>query len=75
MPGKRCVTGDTALLSLGDIRDRFTLISLNEAEHVRLAEEAAKANLAGGAVYDTIVPKDFVRLRPAIAERVRKPGE
>ena len=33
MPGKRRVRGDEALLFLGDIRDRLTLVALDEQEY------------------------------------------
>jgi hypothetical protein len=32
MPGKRRVSGDEALLFLDDIRDRLTLVALDERE-------------------------------------------
>jgi predicted nucleic acid-binding protein len=89
MPGKRRVSGDEALLFLGDIRERLTLIALDEQEHFQVAEAAAASGLAGGAVYDAILghcalkamaqviytwnTNDFLRLSPAIASRVKNP--
>ena len=89
MPGKRRVSGDEALLFLGDIRERLTLVALDAQEYFQVAEASAASGLAGGAVYDAILghcafkakaesiytwtTKDFLRLSPAIAGRVKNP--
>lgn len=89
MPGHRRVSGKEALLFLGDIRERLTLVALDEHEYFQMAESSAAVNLASGAVYDAILGhcalkakaeviytwnvKDFLRLPPAIAIRVRQP--
>ena len=89
MPGKRRVSGDEAMLFLGDIRERLTLIALDGQEYLQMAEASAAGGLAGGAIYDAILghcalkakaealytwnPKDFLRLSPAIASRVKAP--
>ncbi|MGA2984810.1 MAG: PIN domain-containing protein [Terriglobia bacterium] len=90
MPSRRHVSGDEALLFLADIRERLTVVALNEQEYFRMAEASAAANLAGGAIYDAILghcalkakaeaiytwnTKDFLRLPPAIAGRVKNPS-
>ena len=89
MPGKRRVSGDEALLFLGDIRERLTLVALDGQEYFRMAQASAAAALASGAVYDAILghcalkakaeviytwnTKDFLRLSPTIADRVKNP--
>ena len=89
MPGKRRVSGDEALLFLGDIRERLTMVALDEREYFQVAEASAAAGLAGGAIYDAILghcalkakaeviytwnTKDFLRLSPSIAGRVTQP--
>jgi predicted nucleic acid-binding protein len=91
MPGKWRVGGDAALLFLGDIRDHLTLIFLDDCEYLQFIDEAANAKLAGGAIYDALLgycalkakaqvlytwnTKDFLRLPPQIAERVRRPDQ
>lgn len=90
MPGKRRVSGDEALLFLGDIRERLTVVALDEQEYFQMAEASATANLSGGAIYDAILghcalkakaeviytwnAKDFLRLPPLIAARVKNPA-
>ena len=89
MPGMRRVSGDEALLFLGDIRERLTLVALEGQEYCRMLDASAAAGLTGGAVYDAILghcalkakaeviytwnTRDFLRLSPAIAGRVRNP--
>ena len=91
MPGKRRVSGDEALLFLGDVRVRLTLIALDQQEYFQVAAASAAAGLASGAIYDAILghcalkakaetiytwnTKDFLRLPPAIAGRVRSPDQ
>ena len=90
MPSRHRVSGDEALLFLGDIRERLTIVALDAREYFQMAEASAAANLAGGAIYDAILghcalkakaeviytwnTKDFLRLPPAIASRVKNPG-
>ncbi len=91
MPGRRRASGDEAMLFLGDVRERLTVVALNEKEYFEMVEASASASLAGGAVYDAILgqcalkakaeaiytwnAKDFLRLSPAIADRVKNPGQ
>ncbi len=90
MPGRRRTSGDEALLFLGDIRERLTVVALDEEEYFQMAELSAAAHLADGAIYDAILghcalkaraeviytwnARDFLRLPQAIAGRVRDPG-
>jgi predicted nucleic acid-binding protein len=90
MPGKWRVGGDAALLFLRSIRENLTVVGLNGQEYFQVAQEAAAANIVGGAVYDALVgrcalkakaqilytwnTKDFLRL-PGIGNRVKRPDE
>jgi predicted nucleic acid-binding protein len=91
MPAPRRATGDQALLFIGNIRERLTLMTLDEQEYSQMLETTAAAGLSGGAIYDAILghcalkanaktiytwnAKDFVRLPQAISARVKRPGE
>ena len=91
MPGPRRVSGHEAMLFLGNVRERLTLISLDSQDYLDLAESAAAVQLAGGAIYDALLArcamkakaavlytwntKDFLRLGPAIAGRIRRPDQ
>jgi len=87
----RRASGDQALLFIGNIRDRFTLVGLDEQEYLQMLEASAAAGLTGGAIYDAILgycalkgdaetiytwnTKDFLRLSVAIAGRVKTPDQ
>jgi predicted nucleic acid-binding protein len=91
MPAPRRVSGHQALLFLGDVRERLTLVALDGEEYFAMAQASGEAGLAGGAIYDSILgqcalkagaetiytwnTRDFLRLLPAIAGRVRRPDE
>jgi predicted nucleic acid-binding protein len=79
------------LLFLTDVRDRLTLITLDEQVYVQMEEACGTAGLTGGTVYDAILgycalkadadviyrwnTKDFLRLPPAISGRVQAPDQ
>lgn len=89
MPGKNRATPDEAMLFVGNIRDRLSLIALTEAECFEIAEASAAAGVTGGGIYDAVVGhcalkagagtiytwnvKHFKRLGPEIAKRVATP--
>ena len=91
MPTPRRVSGDQALLFLGNIGEKLTLVSLETHEYFRAAVACAEAGLAGGAIDDAILghcalkaraevlytwnTKDFLRLPTAIASRVKTPDQ
>jgi len=91
MPAPRRVSGNEALLFLGNVRNHLTLVALNEQDYFQVAEASAEAGLAGGAIYDAILGrcalkakaqviytwnvKDFMRLGSDIASRVNIPAD
>jgi len=91
LPPPRRASGDQALLFIGNIRERLTVVGLDEAEHLQLLEDAATAGVRGGALYDTLLghcalkvgakiiytwnTRDFLRLPVAIDGRVRTPDQ
>lgn len=89
MPGKDRASGDEALLFLGNVRDRLTLVSLDTKEYFRALEAAAALGITGGGIYDAILGhcalkaraesiytwnlRHFTRLGEDFAHRVRTP--
>ena len=87
----RRANGDQALLFIGNIRERFTLVGLDEQEYFQMLEASAAAGLTGSAIYDAILghcalkadaetiytwnTKDFLRLPAVIAGRVKTPDQ
>jgi len=89
MPGKERASGDEALLFLGNVRDRLTIVSLDPEEYFRVAGAAAATGVTGGGIYDAILGhcalkanaesiytwnvKHFTRLGGDIAGRAKTP--
>jgi hypothetical protein len=88
-PGARAAI--RPLLFISNIRERFTLVGLDEQKYLRMLDDSATAGILGGAIYDAILghcalkagaetiytwnTKDFLRLRAAIAGRVKTPDQ
>lgn len=86
----RRASGDEVLLFIGNIRERLSVVGLDEQEYFQMLEASATVGIAGGAIYDAILghcalkakakviytwnTKDFLRLPPAIADRVKNPA-
>jgi predicted nucleic acid-binding protein len=88
--GRDRVGGDEAMLFIGNVHERLTIVSLNDQEYFRALEMSAALGIAGGAIYDAVLGhcalkakaqtlytwnvKDFVRLGAAIADRTKTPS-
>ncbi len=57
MLGKDRASPHEALLFLNDVRDRLTLVALDEAEYFTVLEGAAADGIAGGATYDALIAR------------------
>ncbi len=87
----RRASGDQVLLFIGNIRERLSVVGLNEQEYFQMLEASAAAGIAGGAIYDAILghcalkanaaaiytwnTKDFLRLPASISGRVKTPDQ
>lgn len=89
MPAPRRVGGREALLFIEDVCANVTLTSLEPAEYFGVVRSSVEAGISGGAIYDALLAecalksgaeaiytwntRDFLRLAPEIASRVRTP--
>ncbi|HUU13824.1 MAG TPA: PIN domain-containing protein [Terriglobia bacterium] len=89
LPGKHRVAPEQAMLFLQTMRERLTLVTLSEDDYYDAIDAASARAIAGGAIYDALLARcavkikaetlytwnvrDFKRLGPEIAERVRTP--
>jgi predicted nucleic acid-binding protein len=89
LPGKHRLSGDQALLFLDNVEERLEVVFLNSREYRLAIEEAARAGILGGTIYDVLLAQcalkagatriltwdvaDFQRLGQEIADRVRTP--
>ena len=55
MPGRHRVSGEHAMLFVGEVRDRHKLITLDENEYYAAIERASGRGVMGGTIYDALV--------------------
>jgi predicted nucleic acid-binding protein len=55
MPGRHRISAEQAMLFVGNIRDRLSLISLTGNEYVEALEAAAASGIVGGGIYDAML--------------------
>jgi len=89
MRGKDRASPDEALLFLTDVRDRLTIVTLDDGEYFQLLENASASGISGGTVYYAILArcalkveaetiytwnvKHFSRLGADVASHVKTP--
>lgn len=89
MPGKDRASPDEALLFLGNVRERLTLVALDEVEYFNVLEGTAADGITGGTTYDALIArcalkadaqtlytwntKHFARLGEQVASRLKQP--
>ncbi len=55
MPGKRRISGEQAMLFIGNIRERLSIIALNADEQADALEASAALGIVGGGIYDAML--------------------
>jgi predicted nucleic acid-binding protein len=55
MPGRHRISAEQALLFIGNIRERLSIIALDGAEYVQALEASAALGIVGGSIYDAIL--------------------
>jgi predicted nucleic acid-binding protein len=55
MPGKHRVSGEQAMLFVGSIRERLSLVSLSGEEYADALQAAAAFGIVGGGIYDAML--------------------
>lgn len=89
LPGRHRLSGEQALLFVGDIRERLVVFALDQREYYAAIKKAATAGIVGGTIYDALLAhcalkakadtiytwniRHFEQFGPVIAERLRTP--
>jgi predicted nucleic acid-binding protein len=55
MPGKRRISGEQAMLFIGNIRDRLSIVALDGEEYAEALRTSAVRGIVGGAIYDAVL--------------------
>jgi predicted nucleic acid-binding protein len=61
MPGRYRVSPDEAMLFLGNIRDRFSVVALSEADYYKALNLASANRVLSGGIYDALLVEAAVR--------------
>ena len=65
MPGKHRVGGEQAMLFIGNIRERLTLVALTAEEYAKTLQTCAELGVTGGAIYDAHLAACALKTRAA----------
>jgi len=63
MPGKHRISGEQAMLFIGSIRERLSIVSLNGDEYADSLEASAALGIVGGAIYDAMLAHCAIKAR------------
>jgi predicted nucleic acid-binding protein len=55
MPGKRRIAGEQAMLFIGNIRERLSIIALDAEEYAEALTASAARGIIGGTIYDAML--------------------
>jgi predicted nucleic acid-binding protein len=55
MPGKRRISGEQAMLFIGNIRERLSIVALSGEEYADALRASAAWGIVGGAIYDAML--------------------
>lgn len=89
MPGKYRVTGDQAMLFIGSILERLSVVALTAEEYAAALESWSKMGIGGGTIYDALLAscalksraeaiyswnlRHYRQLGPEVERRLRSP--
>jgi predicted nucleic acid-binding protein len=89
MPGRHRISGEQAMLFIGSIRERLSIISLDSDEYAASLASSAALGIVGGAVYDALLAscaikagaeaiytwniRHYAQCEPEVARRLRTP--
>jgi len=55
MPGRHRISGEQAMLFIGEIRDRLSIVALDGEEYSAALQASADLGIVGGALYDALL--------------------
>lgn len=63
MPGKHRISAEQAMLFIGSIRERFSVIALTGEEYADALQASSACGIVGGGIYDAILAHCAVKAR------------
>ena len=91
LPGRHRISGEQAMLFVGSIRERLSVIALTSQEYADALEASAARGIVGGSIYDSILAdcaikskaetiytwneKHYAQCGPNVTARLRTPDQ
>jgi predicted nucleic acid-binding protein len=66
MPGRHRISAEQAMLFVGDIRERLSLVALTGAEYADALRESAARGIVGGGIYDAILAHCAIKAKAEV---------
>jgi predicted nucleic acid-binding protein len=63
MPGRHRISGEQAILFIGNIRERLSIVHLSGDEYADVLEASAARGIVGGGIYDAMLAKCALKAR------------
>ena len=63
LPGKYRVSAEQALLFVGSIRDRLSIVALESEDYIDTLEVSAALGIVGGSIYDAILARCALKVQ------------
>jgi predicted nucleic acid-binding protein len=63
MPGRHRISGDQAMLFIGSIRERLSIVALTGQEYADALEASAAKGIVGGSIYDAILAQCAIKAK------------
>ena len=89
MPGKHRISGEQAMLFIGSLRERLSIIAMDGEEYADALATSAAAGIVGGGIYDAMLAhcalkagaetiyswnvKHYAQCGPEVTQRLRTP--
>jgi predicted nucleic acid-binding protein len=61
MPGKHRISAEQAMLFIGNVREKLTIVALNGDEYARVLQASAGLGIVGGGIYDALLAQCAVK--------------
>src|SRR5579863_7155695 len=66
LPVKNVIPPDQALLFVQEVRDRFTVVTLNEGEYYETIQQAAERGFTSGRIYDALLLRCAAKVKAEV---------
>jgi hypothetical protein len=72
MPGKHRISAEQAMLFIGSIRERLSIIALTGGEYADALEASSALGIVGGGIYDAMLANCAIKAAPSHSLRTRQ---